>query len=390
MAHFFNHLVTALPIPLLPLIRDEFNLSNTQAGLVVSAFTLSMGLAQLPAGILTDRIGPRRIIGFSILGIGISGLLVGLTHSYLLMLIFLILMGVFGGGYHPAAPPLLAATVPPNNIGKAFGFHLVGGNAAFFLAPLIGAWIATVWGWRAGFVGLAVPTIIFGIAFFFIISRIIMRKTQSVPQSPTPDTTTEPTQRPQGWKKQIVLFLLLAALISSLSMSTISFLSLFMVDHFGITAVAAAIFIAINNSTGLWASPIGGYLSDRIGHVPSLLISCLAAGPIIFLMTVTPYGAGFVIILLLWGALNSIRMPATESFIMKHGSQKTRSTLLGIYYFASGHGSGILAPVLGYLIDQFGYSISLYIVAIAMLSATLIIGLFLWTIQNKSTSAVST
>jgi MFS family permease len=94
-----------LPVPLLPLIRDEFALTNTLAGLVITLYTLSMGLSQLPSGLLADRIGPRRIISISILGIGLSGVLVGLTHSYYLMLAFLVLMGIAGGGYHPSTPP---------------------------------------------------------------------------------------------------------------------------------------------------------------------------------------------------------------------------------------------------------------------------------------------
>jgi len=157
-----------------------------------------------------------------------------------------------------------------------------------------------------------------------------------------------------------------------------SFLSLFAVDRFGITAVAAAVFIAINNSTGLWASPLGGYLSDRLGHTPSLLISCIAAGPIIFLMTITPYGFWFVLVLLGWGILNSLRMPTTESFIINNISAKRRSTLLGVYYFASQHGSGILAPIIGYIIDHFGYTDAFNLVAITSLGITIILGAFLW------------
>lgn len=389
MAHFFNHLVTALPIPFLPLIRDEFGLTTTQAGFVVSAYTLAMGLSQLPAGLMADRIGPRKIITISIIGIGLSGIFIGMTHSYILMLVFLILMGIAGGGYHPSAPPLLARTVPPKNIGKAFGFHLIGGNAAFFLAPLIGAGIASVWGWRAGFIGLGVPTILFGIIFFFLISRIITGKVNSnIKQEQTSEQTEKPV-RPKGWMRRLVLFLLLTSLVSSLSMSLMSFLALFAVDHFGITAALAAIYIAVNNSTGLWASPIGGHMSDRMGHIPALMISCLAAGPVIFLMVAVPYGPWFVVILLAWGVLNSLRMPATESFIIQQGSQKTQSTLLGIYYFACQHGSGILAPLVGFAIDTYGYSTSFIIVGGAILVVTLTIGSLLWGSREKPTGIQS-
>jgi MFS family permease len=46
-----------------PLIRDDLGLSQGQMGLLLSAFAWSYGIAQLPAGMLVDRLGPRRVLG---------------------------------------------------------------------------------------------------------------------------------------------------------------------------------------------------------------------------------------------------------------------------------------------------------------------------------------
>ncbi len=154
MAHFGHHLLTALPIPLLPLIRDEFVLSYTQAGLVISVFSLAYGIGQLPAGWLADRIGPRILITTGICGVAAAGLLVGLSQTYIMMMAFFGVMGIMGGGYHPASPPLISASVEPKNRGRALGLHMIGGSASFFLAPLIAAAIATTWGWRGSFIAL--------------------------------------------------------------------------------------------------------------------------------------------------------------------------------------------------------------------------------------------
>jgi len=59
VAHFSHHLVNALPVPLLPMIRSDFALNYTRSGLVTSAFSLAYGIGQLPAGWLADRIGAR-------------------------------------------------------------------------------------------------------------------------------------------------------------------------------------------------------------------------------------------------------------------------------------------------------------------------------------------
>jgi MFS family permease len=370
--------VAALPVPLLPLIALEFGLDNTRTGLVITAFSIASGVFQLPAGFLADRIGPRTMITISICGIGLSGLLIGLSHSYIMMLVFLVFMGMFGGGYHPSAPPLLAASVPPAIRGKAFGFHLIGGNSAFFLAPLMAAGIASIWGWRSAFIGLAIPTIIFGVIFYLLISGTIIKKTEATV------VKIEDKPVPQGWVRQMVLFIIVAAIVSSLSMSASSFLSIFAVKQLGTTPAMAAILVAVASSSGIWASPFGGHLCDRIGYVPAMLLSCLAAGPFIYFITIVPYGAGFIIVLLIWGALNSIRLPAVESYIVTQSSSKRRSTILGIYYATSQHSTGILAPLLGYFFDHAGYIPVLRVVAAITLGVTLIAGAFLWSNYRRT------
>jgi MFS family permease len=295
-----------------------------------------------------------------------------------MMLVFLVLLGIFGGGYHPSAPPLLAASVPPAIRGKAFGFHIIGGNSAFFLAPLMGAGISAIWGWRGAFISLAIPTMIFGVIFYLLISGTIIKKTEGTA------VKTEDKPGPQGWIRQMILFLIVATTVSSLSISASSFLSVFAVKQLGTSAAVAAILVAVLSSSGIWASPFGGHLCDRIGYVPGMLLSCLAAGPFIYLVAITPYGASFIIVLLIWGALNSIRLPAVESYIVTQSSQKRRSTILGVYYAASQHSTGILAPFLGYFFDRAGYIPVFKVVAAITLGVTLIFGAFLWSNYRRT------
>ena len=160
IAHFAHHLMTALPAPLLPFIREDFNLSYTRASLVTSSFTLANGAGQLPAGWLVNRIGTRILITIGILGVAIVGFLVGLSQTFIMLLVFLVIMGLLAGGYHPAATPLISEAVDPKQRGRVLGFHLIGGNAGFFVTPLIAAAIAAAWGWRSAFMGIAAISIL--------------------------------------------------------------------------------------------------------------------------------------------------------------------------------------------------------------------------------------
>ena len=88
-------------------MRDEFGLDYTRSGLVISAFSLFYGISQLPAGWLADRFGPRILITIGICGVALSGLFIGLSANYIMLIVCMALMGILGGGYHPAAPPLI-------------------------------------------------------------------------------------------------------------------------------------------------------------------------------------------------------------------------------------------------------------------------------------------
>jgi len=374
LAHFGHHLLTALPIPLLPMIRSDFALDYTQSGLVISAFSLSYGIGQLPAGWLADRIGPRILITIGICGVALAGLLVGLSQTYIMMIVFLGLMGILGGGYHPASSPLISASVEPKNRGRALGFHMIGGSASFFLAPLIAAAIAITWGWRGSFIALAVPTAVFGIVFYVLLGRrLVTKKAEHRITSSHNDVPPTP-----GRLRRLVSFIILSTFTQAVIFSTISFIPLFLVDHFGISKETAAALIALVFSAGLWAGPLGGYLSDRLGEVPVILAVCFITGPIIYLLNLMPYGWGIGALLVIIGMILYVRMPVSEAYIISHTSERHRSTILGIYYFSAMEGGGILTPVMGYLIDQFGFYPSFTIAGAALLAVTLVCSIWLW------------
>jgi MFS family permease len=368
VAHFIHHLLTALPIPLLPLIRSDYSLDYTLSGWVVSAFNLAYGIGQLPAGWLADRIGPRIIITVGICGVAVAGLFVGLSQSFGMLLFFLALMGFLGGGYHPASPPLIAASVEAKTRGRALGLHTIGGGASYFLAPLIGTAIAVYWGWRGSFIWLAGPTIVFGLLFYLILGRHENSQAAGVKASSSPALDVPPEYS----NRNLAIFIFLSTFTGAVIFATISFIPLFLVDHFGFAKERAGAFFALIYSAGLWVSPIGGYLSDRWGRIPLILGVCFFAGPLIFALPFAPGQWGVLTLLLLIGVIIYVRMPVSESYIIRHTSPRNRSTILGLYFFGSMEGGGILTPVSGYLIDHYGFAVSFTISGALLLGVTFV------------------
>jgi len=374
LAHFAHHLTMALLTPLLPYIRNDFTLTYTQTGWLVLAYNLAYGISQLPGGWLADRIGPRTMLAIGVAGVAVAGLLIGFSPTYVILALFLVLLGIAGGGYHPAAAPLVSASVESKNRGRALGIHQIGGTGSFFLAPLIAAGIAGVLGWRGTFIAIAIPSIAFGIAFYILLGRLGYMK-KAKPGTPV-ESHNEELPAP-GHLRRLVAFITLGIASMVLIYSTISFVPLFIVDYFGASEETAAAMLSLAFFGGLWAGPLGGYLSDRVGRVPVVLSMGLIGGPALYLLSLVPFGVGLSAVLIIIGMAQHLGMPVVEAYIISHTSEHKRSTVLGIYYLGS-RGGPAIAPLIGYLIDNYGFNTTFSIVGVAVVAVTFICAIFLW------------
>ena len=369
--------MTALLTPLLPYIRDDFSLNYTQAGWLLMAYNLAYGIGQLPGGWLADRIGNRIVLTIGVTGIAVTGLLIGLSPNYVILALLLVILGLAGGGYHPAAAPMVSASATEENRGKALGFHQIGGSFSFFLAPLITAAIAGALGWRGTFITLSIPAIAIGIAFYILLGRLgyTSGEKRGIPSGDT-DLLSTP-----GHTRRLTALVILGVSQMVVIYSIISFIPLYIVDNFGASEEAAAAMLSLAYVGGIWAGPLGGWASDRFGRIPVILAVGLVAGPVIYLLNLIGFGIGFSVILVVIGTSMYLGMPVAEAYIISNTSEKNRSTVLGIYYLGS-RGGPAIAPVIGYIIDNYGFNINFSIVGAAMVIITLFCGGLLWGRRN--------
>ncbi len=330
--------------------------------MVLSAFTFSYGISQIPAGWLADRIDRRILMVIAICGVGLAGVLVGLSQTYIMLIVFLVLMGVLGGGYHPSATPMVSALVESKKRGRALGIHEIGGGASFFVVPLVAAAIAAAWGWRGAFIGLAIPTVIFGIIFYRVLGR---RAAMSRTQPEITEHHEEAAPQP-GYLRRLVAFMILSAGTGGLAASVTSFLPLYMVDHFGASEQTAAYLMAIYCSAGLWASPLGGHISDRLGRVPVLVVISLICGCCHLPAEHSLLWNGYLCPFMDNGHNHVCPIAGVEAYIIGQTTERNRSTVYGIFYFSMTESGAVLAPIMGLIIDHFGFYNGFTIASVAI------------------------
>jgi MFS family permease len=165
LAHGTSHFFHLMLPPLFPWLMKDFALSYTDVGLLTTTFFVVSGIGQALAGFVVDRIGAQRVLFFGISALSCSGIMLGLSTSYPMLVLTAALAGAGNSIFHPADFTLLNHGIAPSRLGHAFSVHGLSGNLGWALAPVFMAGTASLAGWHiAGFaiacVGMAVLTIL--------------------------------------------------------------------------------------------------------------------------------------------------------------------------------------------------------------------------------------
>lgn len=188
-AHLLSHFYQFALGPLFPLLRDEFSVSYTALGLIITLFYGVSGICQAFAGIIVDRYGADRLLLFGVATMSTSVFFMGLAPSYWLLLPLAVISALGNCVFHPADLSILSEKISPQRIGRAFAVHGFGGTCGYFLAPVIIYYgVASFAGWRAGLMVAG------GIGWFAVLwiyrNRAVLRMPQGRHQEQTPEAAT--------------------------------------------------------------------------------------------------------------------------------------------------------------------------------------------------------
>ena len=149
LGHTFTHWCPATFYLLLPYLVQELGLSYSQAGFLVTIRAVANLLVNVPAGILVDIIGRKALLmGLALLATGVPYFLVGLSHSFFWVAVFMAFVGVGNYLWHPAAISTISERYPSKR-GFAIAIHAIGPNIGESIAPLLVGVLLLTLSWRS-------------------------------------------------------------------------------------------------------------------------------------------------------------------------------------------------------------------------------------------------
>lgn len=364
-AHLINDLIQAIIPSIYPILKDNYNLSFTQIGLITFAFQLTASIFQPFVGYYTDKF-PKpfsQIYGmlFSMAGI----ISISFADNFYWILISVMLIGTGSSIFHPESARI-SNLASGGKRGLAQSIFQVGGNFGTALGPLLVALIVVpnsqkyiLWFVIVAVIGLAILS---KIAFWYR-DHLIVRNHKA---QPFIDLHNLPKR-----KVQISIGILLVVIFSKFfySASLSSYYQFYIIDKFNLTIQQAQYHMFIYLIAYAVGTILGGPLGDKIGRKYVIWLSVFGATPFALLL---PYVNLFWtdVLMIIIGIIISSAFPAILVYAQELVPKKL-GMVSGLFYgFAFGMGA-LGSALLGRLADlesiQYVYHVCSYLPIIGII-----------------------
>ena len=154
----------------LPFIRQQYHMTNAEAGALVSLFLIAYALIQIPSAWLITRYGVRKVFTTSMIFASIATALTGISASVLHLKLCRLLLGVAEGPLPISVTTTINNWFPSKEKGTASGIFLSSIKLGPVLTPVIGAAIILHWGWQELFIFFALPGLVLPIIWYLFVA----------------------------------------------------------------------------------------------------------------------------------------------------------------------------------------------------------------------------
>lgn len=371
VAHFLSHFYFLVFPPLFPLFRAEFDVSNTQLGLLFSLLFLMPSILQVPVGDLVDRIGAKRVFVAGIAVTGLGTMATTLATSYLVLLGFALLAGVGQSVFHPADFALIETVTDETNRGKGFGTHTFAGFLGFAAGPLVAGGLGIRYGWRPALLGLGTVGVAYAVHFS-------MRPVHLGRASPDETSADDDGGLLSNWSlltdPRILATFAFFVLLTVSSTGIQSFTVIFLTDVFGLSASLANTTLTATLTATAIGVLVGGVLADRFSIyavlVATLTTACVLIGVIV--AGVLPYTLSVTLVVFaILGLVHGLSLPSRDSLVSAFSTSGSTGKSFGFAYTGVTIGAFVSPVMLGFVSDTIGNQVMYALIGVFYAAAVL-------------------
>lgn len=364
----FYAFCTGLLVPILPLYAADFNISYGLIGVVLAAEMIGLTVGDIPAGMLVQRLGIKRVM---VLGIGLLSLAVGALYwlqTIVLVIIFRLLSGFALALFNVARHVYLAETVQLETRGRFIAVYGGIRRAGMFTGPAVGGILATQYGLRAPFF---VYMVICLVAFFIIIFFLEDTKPSITDKPHVPHVSIITTL-----KDHYRIFMtggigfLFAMMIRHGSKVVIP---LYGADVLEINPQEIGFIVSLGSAFDMTLFYPAGWVMDNLGRkfaiVPSFFGQAIGLALIPF--TVNVWGLLFASCVI--GLSNGLSSGSMMTLSSDLAPVDSRGSFLGVWSLIGDAGSAGSPLIIGVIAELFSLNPSIWVIALTGLFAS---GLF--------------
>ncbi|MEC4113148.1 MFS transporter [Myroides pelagicus] len=367
--HLCNDLIQAIVPAAYPMLKENYDLTFAQIGMITFCYQLSSSLLQPLVGTYTDK-HPQpysQIFGMICSMLGVVTL--SFAPSYFVVLLSVTLIGIGSSIFHPESSRV-SYVASGGKRSLAQSIFQIGGNTGTALAPLLVAWIVLPNGqqYMLWFLLIGVLAQLFYLFIGTWYKGVLAHQANKLKK-----VVRVPQLSKARVNFSIVLLLLLIFSKYFYVASISSYFQFYMIDRFGLSEVQAQVYLFYFLVAIAAGTLIGGFFGDKVGRKYIIWFSVLGVAPFTILLPYAPLEWISILIvvigLILSSAFPSILVYAQELLPRKIGM------VSGLFFgFAFGMG-GLGSAILGWLADrtsiEFIYNVCAYLPLIGIIAAFL-------------------
>ena len=372
---FLVFLGVGLVIPVIPQLKDEMNFSGTTMGMMISIFAITQLLMSPVAGIISDKMGRKKIIATGMIIFSISELLFGLAQSKNGFYVSRGLGGIAAALIMPAVTAYVADMTTIAERPKAMGIVSAAISGGFIIGPGVGGLIAYL-GIRAPFYAASLLSLI-----GFILTLMVLKEPEKNIQKVSESVKGSILST---LKRPIFASLFAIILISSFGLQAFEAIySIMASSNFSFTTGEIAMIITVSGIIALICQVFFfDAIVQKIGEIRLIQLTFFASGVFIAIIAFTKSHLVVVLATFVVFLAFDLFRPAVTTYLSKHaGNQQGMINGLNSTFTSFGNILGPLAA--GYLFDL-NHIFPYYISAIILLG-TGVLSLFLNTNHKPAT-----